>query len=148
MLREFREFIARGNALDMAVGIILGVAFGAVVASFVADIIMPPIGLMLGGLDFTNRFIRLAGPEAATLTAAKEAGAVTINYGVFVNRLVDFLIVGFVLFVIVRQVNQMRRQEAAPATTKECPYCFSAIAVRATRCPQCTSSLAAAEGAR
>jgi large conductance mechanosensitive channel len=148
VLREFREFITKGNALDMAIGIVLGVAFGAIVVSFVADIILPPIGLLLGGLDFTNLFIRLAGPPAPTLAAAKEAGAVTINYGVFLSKVLDFLIIGFVLFLIVRQVNQMRRQQAPPVTTRECPYCLSQVPLKATRCPACTSPLTAAEGAR
>lgn len=148
MLREFREFIMKGNALDMAIGIVLGVAFGAVIASLVADILLPPVGLLLGGLDFTNLFIRLAGPPAQTLAAAKEAGAVTINYGVFVNKVVDFVIIGFVLFLVVRQMNRLRRPEAAPATTKACPYCFSQVPLPATRCPACTSPLTAAEGAR
>jgi large conductance mechanosensitive channel len=143
MLREFREFITKGNALDMAVGIIVGVAFGAIVASFAADILLPPIGVALGGLDFTNLFIRLAGPPAATLAEAKAAGAVTLNYGVFINKIVDFIIIGLALFLLVRQVNQLRRREAPQAMTKECPYCFSTIALRATRCPQCTSPLAA-----
>jgi large conductance mechanosensitive channel len=149
VLREFREFIMKGNALDMAVGIVLGVAFGAVVGSLVADLIMPPIGLALGGLDFTNLFIRLAGPPATTLAQAKEAGTVTLNYGVFLNRIVDFLIIGFALFLVVRQMNRLRREAPpAPPATKECPYCFSTIAVQATRCPQCTSQLSAASGAR
>ncbi len=141
MLREFREFIMKGNALDMAVGIVLGVAFGAVVGSLVADIIMPPMGLALGGLDFTNLYVRLAGPPATTLAQAKEAGTVTLNYGVFLNKIVDFLVIGFALFLVVRQMNRLRR--AAPPATKECPYCFSTIALKATRCPQCTSPLAA-----
>lgn len=137
----------KGNALDMAVGIVLGVAFGAVVGSLVADIIMPPIGLALGGLDFTNLFIRLGGPPAATLAQAKEAGTVTLNYGVFLSRIVDFLIIGFALFLMVRQMNRLRwAVPPAPPATKECPYCFSTIAVQATRCPQCTSQLSAAAG--
>jgi large conductance mechanosensitive channel len=148
MMREFREFIMKGNALDMAVGIVLGVAFGAIIASLVADVILPPIGLLLGGLDFTNLFVRLAGPSAPTLAAAKDAGAVTINYGVFLNKVIDFVIIGFVLFLIVRQVNRLRRPEAAPATTKACPYCFTQVPLGATRCPACTSSLTAADGAR
>lgn len=148
MLREFREFIMKGNALDMAIGIVLGVAFGAVIGSLVADIILPPIGLLLGGLDFSNLFIRLAGSPARTLAEAKAAGAVTLNYGVFLNRIVDFVIIGFVLFLIVRQVNKLRPPAAPPVTTKECPYCFSQIPIKATRCPQCTSSLAGPGGGR
>jgi large conductance mechanosensitive channel len=144
MLKEFREFIARGNLLDVAVGIVLGVAFGRVISSFVGDVLMPPIGLLLGRTDLTNRFIRLAGPPAATLAEAKAAGAVTINYGVFLNTMLDFLIVGLAVFLIVRQVNRGRRPaEAAPAT-RECPYCLSPVALRATRCPHCASALPAA----
>jgi large conductance mechanosensitive channel len=143
MMREFREFIMKGNALDMAIGIVLGVAFGAIIGSLVADILLPPIGLLLGGLDFTNLFIRLAGPPAETLAAAREAGAVTINYGVFLNKIIDFIIIGFVLFLIVRQMNRLRRPAPAPVTTKECPYCFTQVPLKATRCPACTSPLTA-----
>jgi large conductance mechanosensitive channel len=143
MMREFREFIMKGNALDMAIGIVLGVAFGAIIGSLVADILLPPIGLLLGGLDFTNLFIRLAGPPAETLAAAREAGAVTINYGVFLNKIIDFIIIGFVLFLIVRQMNRLRRPAPAPVTTKECPYCFTPVPLKATRCPACTSPLTA-----
>lgn len=146
MLKEFREFIARGNLVDMAVGIILGVAFGRVITSLVADIVMPPIGLVVGRADVANLFIRLAGPPVTTVAAAKAAGAVTINYGLFLNTLLDFIIVGFVMFIIVRQVNRMQRKaETAPA--RECPYCYSSVALRATRCPHCTSALQPAPGA-
>lgn len=146
MLKEFKEFAMRGNVLDMAVGIIIGVAFGKIVTSLVNDVIMPPIGVLLGKVDFSNLFINLSGAPYDSLAAAKEAGAATIAYGVFLNTVLDFLIVAFVIFLIVRQVNKLRRKEEAPAepTTKECPYCVSPIPIKATRCPSCTSELKAA----
>ena len=146
MFKEFREFAMRGNVLDMAVGIIIGIAFGAIVNSLVSDIIMPPIGLLLGRIDFSNLFVSLTGGSYATLIAAKDAGAVTINYGLFVNTIINFIIVVFVLFIIVRSMNKLRRQEEAPAepTTKDCPFCLSNIPIKATRCPHCTSQLKAA----
>lgn len=146
MFKEFREFAMRGNVLDMAVGIIIGVAFGAIVTSLVNDIIMPPIGLALGRIDFSNLFINLSGGSFASLAAAKEAGAVTINYGVFVNTVINFIIVAFVLFLMIRSMNKMKRKEEEPAepTTKDCPYCFSQIPIKATRCPHCTSQQEAA----
>jgi large conductance mechanosensitive channel len=148
MLKEFKEFALRGNVLDMAVGIIIGAAFGTIVQSLVADVIMPPIGLLLGNVDFTNLFVVLkhgaiAGPYAS-LKDAQTAGAVTINYGRFVNTIVSFLIVAFCVFLIVKSMNRMKRKEAAPAvvpTAKECPYCCSAIPLKAKRCPACTSEL-------
>ena len=140
MLKEFREFIASGNLMDMAAGIILGVAFGRVITSLVTDIVMPPIGLLLGRVDFTNLFIRLAGPPVTTVAAAKEAGAVTINYGLFLNTLLDFIVVGFVVFLVVRQINRSRRA-AEPAPVRECPYCYLPVTPAATRCPHCTSAL-------
>ncbi len=147
MLREFKEFALRGNVLDMAIGIILGVAFGKIVTSFVNDVLMPPIGLVLGNVDFSNLFINLSGRPYATLADAKAAGAATIRYGVFLNTVLDFLIVALVIFLLVRQVNRMTRQrEAAQAapTTKECVYCLSVVSLNATRCPHCTSDLKAA----
>jgi large conductance mechanosensitive channel len=146
MFKEFREFAMRGNVLDMAVGIIIGIAFGAIITSLVNDIIMPPLGLALGRVDFSNLFINLSGGSYATLEAAKEAGAVTINYGVFVNSVINFIIIAFVLFLIVRSMNKLKRKEEAPAepTTKECPFCLSQIPIKATRCPYCTSQLKAA----
>jgi large conductance mechanosensitive channel len=146
MWREFKEFAMRGNVLDMAIGIIIGAAFGKIVSSFVNDILMPPIGLLLGGVDFSDLFINLSGKPYASLAEAKAAGAATINYGVFLNTVLDFVIVAFAVFLLVRQVNRLRRQpEPAPAapTTKECPYCLSVISLRATRCPYCTSDLQA-----
>ena len=147
MLKDFKEFIMRGNVLDLAVGIVIGAAFGKIVTSFVGDILMPPIGLALGKVDFSNLFIDLSGQQHATLAAAKASGSPTINYGLFLNTIIDFLIVAFVIFLIVRQVNKLRKQPepaaAAPAT-KECPFCCTAIALPATRCPNCTSQLASA----
>ena len=146
MLKEFKEFAMRGNVLDMAIGIVIGGAFGKIVTSFVNDVVMPPIALLFGKVDFSNLFIDLSGKSYATLAEAKAAGAATIKYGVFLNTVVDFIIVAFVIFLLVRQVNRMKRQdEAAPAApaTKECAYCLSSIAIKATRCPHCTSELRA-----
>lgn len=148
MLKDFKEFAMKGNVLDMAVGIIIGAAFGTIVNSLVQDVIMPPIGLLLGSVDFSNLFLvlkegKVAGPYAS-LAAAKSAGAVTVNFGVFVNTIISFLIVAFSVFLLVRTVNRLRRQEQAPPpvpTTKECVFCFSTIPIKATRCPQCTSEL-------
>jgi len=148
MLKEFKEFAMRGNVVDMAVGIVIGAAFGTIVNSFVQDVIMPPIGLLLGNIDFSNLFAvlkegKVAGPYAS-VAAAKAAGAVTMNYGVFINTIISFLIVAFAVFLLVRTVNKMKRQEEAPPpapTTKECVYCYSKIPIQATRCPNCTSEL-------
>ena len=147
MLKEFREFALRGNVLDLAIGIIIGGAFGQIVTSFVNDVLMPPIGLLLGNVDFSNLFINLSGGRFDSLAAAQEAGAATINYGLFISTVIDFVIVAFAIFLLVRQVNRLqRRQEEGPAepTTKECPYCLSTISLQATRCPHCTSELGAA----
>lgn len=142
MLKEFKEFALKGNVMDMAVGIIIGAAFTAVVNSFVKDIIMPPIGMMLGGVDFTELYISLDGQTYASLAAAQAAGAPTLNYGVFINTIINFIIVAFVLFLVIKQINRLK-QAPAPAepNTKDCPYCTSAIPIKATRCPQCTSQL-------
>lgn len=142
MLKEFREFAMRGPVLDLAVGVIIGVAFGAIVTSFVNDIIMPPIGLLLGGVDFSNLFINLSGQPYDTLKAAKDAGAATINYGVFLNAVLNFLIIAFAIFLVIKQVNRMQRPApaAAPAT-RDCPYCQMSVSLKATRCPHCTSEL-------
>ncbi|OGD36654.1 MAG: mechanosensitive ion channel protein MscL [Candidatus Aminicenantes bacterium RBG_19FT_COMBO_58_17] len=150
MLKEFKEFAMRGNVVDMAVGIIIGAAFGAIVGSLVADVLMPPIGLLLGKVDFSNLFVVLKegtvpGPFA-TIAAAKQAGAVTLNYGLFINTIISFLIVAFAVFLVIRQINKLKKKLEAPAaapTTKECPYCYSAVAIKATRCPFCTSTLKA-----
>jgi large conductance mechanosensitive channel len=144
MLKEFKEFAMRGNVIDMAVGIIIGAAFGRIVTSLVNDIIMPPIGLILGEVDFSSLFINLTGASYASLQQAKAAGAATINYGLFLNAVLDFLIVAFVLFLLVRQINRLKRQPAAAPTSKECPYCLSSIPLKATRCPHCTSQLGTA----
>jgi len=145
MLEEFREFAMRGSMLDMAVGIIVGAAFGRVVSSFVSDVLMPPIGLFTGHSDFSNKFINLSGHAYATLAEAKAAGAATINYGVFFNAVFDFLIVAFVVFMLIRQVNRLKNeQKASVVMTKDCPFCLSAVAIKATRCPHCTSALTTA----
>ena len=145
VLQEFREFAVHGNMIDMAVGIIIGAAFGRVVTSFVSDILMPPIGLLRGHSDLSTKFINLSGHAYATLAEAKAAGAATINYGAFLNATFDFLIVAFAVFMLIRQVNQLKREEiSSPVTTKDCPFCLSTIALKATRCPHCTSELKAA----
>lgn len=144
MLKEFKEFAMRGSMLDLAIGIVLGAAFGRIITSLVNDILMPPIGLMLGGLDFASLFISLRGGPYPSIAAAKAAGAPTINYGIFLNAVIDFVIVAFVLFLVVRQVNRMRRQPEATSTTKPCPYCLSTIPLGAVRCPYCTSEVTAA----
>lgn len=151
MLKEFKEFVLRGNVMDMAVGIIIGAAFGAIVSSLVADVIMPPIGLLLGGVDFSNLYVTLRGGSRAgpypSLADAQTAGAVTVNYGLFLNAVVSFLIVAFAIFLLIRLVNRLtvEQEEQAPAepATKDCPYCLSAVPVKATRCPHCTSQLPA-----
>jgi large conductance mechanosensitive channel len=148
MFKEFREFAMRGSVLDMAVGIIIGAAFGTIVSSLVADILMPPLGLLLGKVDFANLYILLTSGQTpgpyASLAAAQQAGAVTINYGAFINRIISFLIVAFSIFLLVRGMNKLKRKaEAAPAepTTKECPFCATAVPIKAVRCPHCTSEL-------
>ena len=143
MIKEFKEFVVKGNVLDMAVGIIIGASFGKVVTSFVNDVMMPPFGLLLGKVDFSNLFINMSGKSFESLADAKKAGAATLNYGLFLNTTIDFLIVGFAIFILVRQVNRLKRQTPAAApVTRECPFCFTDIPVKATRCPQCTSTLA------
>jgi large conductance mechanosensitive channel len=143
MIREFKEFVIKGNVLDMAVGIIIGASFGKVVTSFVSDVLMPPVGLLLGKVDFSNLFINLSGKSFESLADAKKAGAATLNYGLFLNTTIDFLIVGFAIFILVRQVNRLKRQApAAVPVTRECPFCMTGIPVKAIRCPHCTSTLA------
>ncbi|MGD8700314.1 MAG: large conductance mechanosensitive channel protein MscL [Gemmatimonadales bacterium] len=147
MLKEFKEFAMRGNVLDMAIGIIIGAAFGKIVTSLVNDVIMPPIGLALGKVDFTNLYLNLSGEPFVSLADAEAAGAPLIKYGIFLNTVLDFVIVAFVIFLVVRQVNKLKRKEEAPPaepTTKDCPYCATAIPIKATRCPSCTSELKAA----
>ena len=148
MLKEFKEFAMRGNVIDMAVGIIIGAAFGTIIGTMVSDVLMPPIGLLLGNVDFSNLFVvlkegKIAGPYA-TVAAAKAAGAVTLNYGMFVNTVVNFLIVAFAIFFLIRGMNALKKKEAAQPTTKECPHCLSTIPIKATRCGHCTSELGAA----
>jgi large conductance mechanosensitive channel len=145
MLKEFKEFAMKGNVLDMAVGIIIGAAFGKIITSFVTDILMPPLGLLLGKMDFSGLFVDLSGQHYPTIAAAKAAGAATLNYGIFINAVIDFVIVAFAVFLLVRQVNKLKKQPAPQdPTTKDCPYCASSIPLRASRCPNCTSQLAAA----
>lgn len=145
MWKEFKAFAMRGNVLDMAVGIIIGAAFGRIITSLVSDILMPPIGLILGKVDFSSLFLNISGKSFATLAEAKAANAATINYGLFLNTVIDFVIVAFVIFLLVRQINRWNKPAPAPeATTKDCPYCASAIPIKATRCPNCTSELRAA----
>lgn len=145
MWKEFKDFAMRGNVVDMAVGIIIGAAFGKIVSSVVTDIIMPPIGLLLGGVDFSSLYFNLSGQAYPTLEAAKEAGAATLNYGVFLNAVINFVIVAFAVFLLVKGLNQMKRKEQniAPATpsTKECPFCLSNIPIKASRCAHCTSEV-------
>jgi large conductance mechanosensitive channel len=139
MFKEFKEFALRGNVVDMAVGIIIGAAFGKIINSFVTDVLMPPIGLLLGKVDFSNLFLNLSGKPYDSLATAKAAGAATINYGLFLNTMIDFTIVAFAIFLLIRQINRLKRQPEK--TTKECPYCLSRIPPKATRCPSCTSEL-------
>ena len=148
MLKEFKEFAMRGNVADMAVGIIIGAAFGAIVKSLVDDVIMPPIGMLLGNVDFSNLFVVLkqgaaAAAPYASLAEAKKAGAITINYGIFINSIISFVLVAFAVFLLIRSINRLKEKEEAPAAlaTKECPFCASAISIKATRCPNCTSEL-------
>jgi large conductance mechanosensitive channel len=141
MLKEFKEFAMRGNVLDMAVGIIIGAAFGKIITSFVSDILMPPIGLLLGKVDFSNLFVNLSGQSFATIAEAKKAGVATINYGLFMNTILDFLIVAFAIFLLIKQVNRLKRAPAPAPTTRDCPYCLSAIPIPAVRCAHCTSQL-------
>lgn len=144
MLKEFKEFIMKGNVLDLAVAVIIGAAFGAIVSSFVNDVIMPPIGMLLGGIDFKDLFLSLNGNRYATLAAAKTAAAPVIAYGQFLNTVINFLIIAFVIFMVVRTANRLKKPAAvAAATTKDCTYCSTAIPIKAVRCPNCTSALVA-----
>jgi len=144
MLKEFKEFAMRGNVLDMAVGIVIGASFGKIITSFVDDILMPPFGLLLGRMDFANLFLNLSGQHYDSLAAAKAAGAATLNYGLFFNTLINFLIIAFAIFLLIRQVNRLKRAQAAPApATRDCPFCFLPIPLKATKCGHCTSALPA-----
>jgi large conductance mechanosensitive channel len=145
MLKEFKEFAMKGNVLDMAIGVIIGGAFGKIVSSLVGDVLMPPIGRVMGNLDFSSLFLPLNGQSYPSLAAAKAAGAPTINYGLFINSVIDFVIVAFVIFLLVKQVNRLKKEApAASPTTKACPYCVTQIPLTATRCPACTSEIKAA----
>ncbi|MGZ5468422.1 MAG: large-conductance mechanosensitive channel protein MscL [Candidatus Aminicenantales bacterium] len=144
MFREFKEFAMRGSVMDMAVGLIIGAAFGAIISSLVADVLMPPIGLLLGKVDFSNLYMLLSAGQApgpyASLAAAQQAGAVTLNYGAFINKIISFLIIAFSIFLLVRGMNRMKKKAEAPApTTKDCPFCATAVPLAAVRCPHCTS---------
>jgi large conductance mechanosensitive channel len=140
MLEEFRQFIRRGNVVDLAVAVVIGAAFGKIVTSFVDDILMPPIGLALGSVDFSNLFINLSGKEYPSVAAAKAAGAATLNYGIFINNILNFVIIAFAVFLLVRQINRM--QTPAPAAaTKDCPYCLTPVPVKAVKCAHCTSEI-------
>ncbi len=143
MLKEFKEFALRGNVIDLAIGVIIGAAFGKIVSSLVNDILMPPIGLLLGKVDFSNLYISLTGEKFKSLADAQAAGAATLNYGIFLNNVIDFIIVALVIFILVRQINRLTTKPAPAAepTTRECPYCITQVSVKATRCPNCTSEL-------
>ena len=141
MLKEFRDFVARGNVIDLAVGVIIGLAFGKIVASAVADLIMPPIGMAIGRVNFNDLFIALNGVTYASLDEAQKAGAPTVNYGRFLNTVIEFLIVAFVVFLMVRQINRLKQPAAPQEDARECPFCFSRIPVKASRCPFCTSEV-------
>jgi large conductance mechanosensitive channel len=142
MLKEFKDFAMKGNVLDMAIGVIIGGAFGKIVSSLVSDVLMPPVGLLMGKVDFSSLFINLSGTPQPSLTAAKAAGAPTINYGVFLQATFDFIIIAFVIFLLVKQVNRLKKPEPTTApTTKDCPHCLSAIPIKATKCAHCTSSV-------
>lgn len=141
MYREFKDFIMRGNVVDLAVAVVIGVAFGKIVTSFVEDILMPPIGLLLGGVDFSNLFVNLSGKDYPSIAAAKAAGAATWNYGIFLNSVFNFLIIAFAIFLIIKQINRLQKPAPAGPTSKDCPYCLSAVPLKATKCAHCTSEL-------
>jgi len=149
MMKEFKEFAVKGNVVDMAVGIVIGAAFGTIIKSLVADVVMPPVGLLLGGVDFSNLFIVLkdaadGAAVYATMAEAQAAGAVTLNYGAFINTIISFVIVAFAIFILIKNMNKLKKKEEAPAaapTTKDCPHCLSSIPIKATRCPNCTSNI-------
>jgi large conductance mechanosensitive channel len=141
MLKEFKEFAMQGNVMDLAIGVIIGAAFGKIVASFTNDVLMPLIGLLLGKVDFSNLFLALNGQSYPTMAAAKTAGAATLNYGIFIQTIIDFLIIAFVIFLLVRAINRMKRHPEKEVDTRECPFCLSVIPIKATRCPSCTSEV-------
>lgn len=142
MMQEFKEFAVKGNVVDLAVGVIIGGAFGKIVTSFVSDIVMPPLGMVMGKVNFTDLFINLSDTPYDNLKAAKDAGAPVISYGLFINTMIDFLIIAFVIFLVIKQINRLKKEPApAPPNTKDCPYCLSAVPVKATKCGFCTSDL-------
>ncbi|QSV45885.1 large conductance mechanosensitive channel protein MscL [Geobacter benzoatilyticus] len=142
MMQEFKEFAVKGNVVDLAVGVIIGGAFGKIVTSFVSDIVMPPLGMVMGKVNFTDLFINLSDTPYDSLKAAKDAGAPVISYGVFINTMIDFIIIAFVIFLVIKQINRLKKEPApAPPNTKDCPYCLSAVPVKATKCGFCTSDL-------
>ena len=144
MLKEFKEFAMKGNVLDLAIGVVLGGAFGKIVTSFVSDILMPPIGLILGKVDFSNLYISLSGASYPSLAEAKKAGAATLNFGLFINQVIDFTIIAFSVFLVIKALNSLKKKsEVAAPTTKNCPYCISAVPIAATKCAHCTSQLGA-----
>ncbi len=146
MLKEFKEFAMKGNVVDLAVGVIIGAAFGKIVTSLVNDIIMPPLGLLIGKVNFADLFINLSGKTFNSLEEAKKAGAPTINYGAFINNILDFILIAFAIFMLVKSINRLQRKTEVPPppNTKDCPFCITAIPLKATRCPSCTSQLGAA----
>jgi large conductance mechanosensitive channel len=141
MLKEFKEFAMRGNVIDMAVGVIIGAAFGKIIGSLVEDVVMPPIGLALGNVDFSNLFVNLSGKDYPSVAAAKAAGAATLNYGIFFNTILNFIIIAFAVFLVIRSFNKTKQPEPAAVSTKECPHCLSVIPIKATRCAHCTAEL-------
>jgi large conductance mechanosensitive channel len=141
MLKEFKEFAMRGNVIDMAVGVVIGAAFGKIISSLVEDVVMPPIGLALGNVDFSNLFVNLSGKDYPSVAAAKAAGAATLNYGIFFNTILNFIIIAFAVFLVIRSFNKTKQPEPAAVSTKECPHCLSAIPIKATRCAHCTAEL-------
>jgi large conductance mechanosensitive channel len=142
MMQEFKEFAVKGNVVDLAVGVIIGGAFGKIVTSFVSDIVMPPLGMVMGKVNFTDLFINLSDTPYDSLKAAKDAGAPVISYGVFINTMIDFIIIAFVIFMVIKQINRLKKEPApAPPNTKDCPYCLSAVPMKATKCGFCTSDL-------
>jgi large conductance mechanosensitive channel len=141
MLKEFKEFAMRGNVIDMAVGVIIGAAFGKIIGSLVEDVVMPPIGLALGNVDFSNLFVNISGKDYPSVAAAKAAGAATLNYGIFFNTILNFIIIAFAVFLVIRSFNKTKQPEPAAVSTKECPHCLSVIPIKATRCAHCTAEL-------
>ncbi len=140
MVKEFKEFAMRGNVIDLAVGVVIGAAFGKIIGSLVEDVVMPPIGLALGNVDFSNLFVNLSGKDYPSVAAAKAAGAATLNYGIFFNTILNFIIIAFAVFLVIRSFNKTKQPEPAAVSTKECPHCLSVIPIKATRCAHCTAS--------